>query len=159
MLIDILKILNTYGQSTTQQIVNVIPKKTGKTARSVKYEVTDDGAKATLRITGRPYFMAVQTGRRPTPGIKPSRTFVDNIREWLQASGGEQGAAYAIARSINEKGTKLWQKEGNTIISDIVNQSLIDKISHDALEKFANYYLVSVANLFDGNSNQSPTRA
>ena len=159
MLADILKILNFYGQSTTQKLINAIPKKTGKSARSTKYEVTDDGSKATLRITGRPYFMALQTGRRPTPGIKPSRTFVDNIREWLQASGGEQGAAYVIARSINEKGTKLWQKGGNTIISDIVNQSLIDKISQDALEKFANYYLVSVANLFDGNSNQSSTRA
>lgn len=153
MLADILKILNQYGQSTTQQIINVIPKKTGKTARSVKYEVFDNGPTATLRIVGRPYFMAVQTGRRPTPGIKPSKTFVDNIREWCAAAGIEQGAAYAIARNINQKGTKLWQKGGNTIISDIVNQSLIDKISQDALEKFANYYLVSVANLF-GNDNK-----
>ena len=154
MLADIVKILNQYGQSTTQKIQNAVPKKTGKTARSVRYEVTDQGSSAVLRIVGRPYFMSVQTGRKSTPGKKPSRDFVNNIKEWLRASGGEQGAAYAIARSINEKGTKLWQKGGNTIISDIVNQTLIDQISKDALENFANYYLVSVANLFNDNSNK-----
>ena len=160
MLAEILTILNQYGQQTTQQIQSVTPKATGKTARSVHYEVTDDGAKATLRILGRPYFMTVQTGRKPTPQFtQPSKSFVDAIREWTQAKGISPLAAYPIAKSIHQKGTKLWQKGGNTIISDIVNQSLIDKISQDALEKFANYYLVSVANLFDGNSNQSSTRA
>lgn len=155
---EILSILSQYGQSTTDQIKSVIPSKTGKTRASVRFQVTDQGAKALLQITGRPYFMALQTGRKPK-GDKPSQSFVQRIREWLSAQGKDMGPAYAIARSINQKGTKLWQQGGNTIITDIVNQSLIDKISQDVLEKFANYYLVSIANLFNDNSNQSSPRA
>jgi hypothetical protein len=160
LIAEILSILSNYGQSTTDQIKAVIPKKTGKTARSVRFEVKDNGDKATLKIVGRPYFMTVQTGRKATPQFtKPSKEFVDNIREWLQASGSDQGAAYAIARSIHQKGTKLWQQGGNTIISNIVNESLTDKISQDVLKEFAKYYLVSTVKIFDGNSNQSSARS
>lgn len=155
---EILAILTQYGQSTTDQIKVAIPKKTGKTAASVRFTVREEGSKAILSITGRPYFMAVQTGRKPTPDKKPSPSFVQNIKDWLQAQGKEQGPAYAIARSINQKGTKLWQQGGNTLISDIVSQSLIDKISQDVLTEFAKYYLVSTVNIFNGNSNQSTTR-
>jgi hypothetical protein len=155
---EILSILSQYGQSTTDQIKAVTPSVTGKTRASVKYTVTDQGDKALLQITGRPYFMSIQTGRKPA-GDKPSRSFVDNIREWLKAQGKDQGPAYAIARSINQKGSKLWRAGGNTIVSDVVNQSLIDKISQSVLEKFANYYLVSLANSFNGNSNQSSIRS
>lgn len=160
MIAEILSILTSYGQSTTDRIKQVIPKKTGKTANSVRFAVQDNGATATLKITARPYFFTVQTGRKPTPQFtKPSKEFVQNIKEWLQASGKDQGPAYAIARSIHQKGTKLWQAGGNTIISDIVNQSLVEKISQDVLKEFAKYYLVSTVNLFNDNSNQSATRA
>jgi hypothetical protein len=156
---EILAILTQYGQSTTDQIKVDIPKKTGKTAASVRFTVREEGSKAILSITGRPYFMAVQTGRKPTPDKKPSSSFVQNIKDWLQVQGKEQGPAYAIARSINQKGTKLWQQGGNTLISDIVSQSLIDKISQDVLTEFAKYYLVSTVKIFDGNSNQSSARS
>lgn len=156
---EILAILTQYGQSTTDQIKVAIPKKTGKTAASVRFTVREEGSKAILSITGRPYFMAVQTGRKPTPDKKPSPSFVQNIKDWLQVQGKEQGPAYAIARSINQKGTKLWQQGGNTLISDIVSQSLIDKISQDVLKEFAKYYLVSTVKIFDGNSNQSSARS
>lgn len=150
MITEILNILSQYGTSTTEQIRAVVPKKTGKTARSVRFEVKDNGATATLKIVGRPFFMTVQTGRRPTPQFtKPSKEFVDNIKEWLAASGGDQGAAYAIAKSIHQKGTKLWQQGGNQIISNIVNQSLFDKISKDILQSFAKYYLVSTVNIWN----------
>jgi hypothetical protein len=160
MITEILSILSSYGQSTTDQIKQAIPKKTGKTAASVRFQVEDNGTTATLRLTARPFFLTVQTGRKPTPQYtKPSKEFVQAIREWLQASGSDQGPAYAIAKSIHQKGTKLWQQGGNTIISDIVNESLTQKISTDVLKEFARYYLVSTVNLFNDNSNQSASRA
>lgn len=157
---EIISILSKSGQSTADRIRQVIPKKTGKTARSVRHEVTEEGSIIRLRLLAAPYFMVVQTGRKPTPQYtKPSKEFVGKIKEWLQASGKDQGPAYAIARSIHQKGTKLWQAGGNTIISDVVNQSLVEKISQDVLKEFAKYYLVSTVNLFNDNSNQSATRA
>lgn len=160
MIPDILTILTNHGQSTTEQLYRAIPKKTGRTARSVRFEVKDNGETATLQIKGAPYLMVVQTGRKPTPQYdKPSRDFVTRIKEWLAAQGKDQGPAYAIARSIHKKGTALWRAGGNTIISDIVNESLTEKISRDILQAFAKYYLVSTVNFWNGNSNKSSAGA
>lgn len=160
MTTEILSILSQYGQSTTDRIKSVIPNATGKTAKSLRFEVKEDGSILSLRIVGRPYFMSLQTGRRPTRQGSPKGdpTLVDAIKEWLEAKG-LPGNAYAIAKNIHEKGTKLYRQGGNTIITDIVNQSLVDKISEDVLKEFARYYLVSTVNLFNGNGNQSATRA
>ena len=122
---------------------------TGKTAQSLRYEITNEGTKATLKVVGKPYFMVVETGRKATPGKKPSKDFVDNIKEWLQTKGKESDLAYAIAMSINKKGTKLWQDGGRTdIVSNVINQNLVDKINTDLLNKFAEQYLASMVKLF-----------
>lgn len=160
MTAEILKILSQYGQSTADQIKQNLASTgtnaTGKTSQSLRFEVIDNGTKATLRVLGKPFFMVVETGRKATPDYtKPSYEFVRSIRDWLQARGKDQGAAYAIAKNIHKTGTKLWQRGGRTdIVSNVVNQDLIDQISTDTLQVFANEYLVSVAQIFkDGNRN------
>lgn len=153
MTADLLKILSTFGQSATDQIRANVPKATGKTAQSLRFEVIDQGTKATLRILGKPYFMVVETGRKATPQFtKPSKSFVDSIKEWLAAKGGNQGAAYAIAKTIHKEGTKLWQQGGRKdVVSNVVNQSLTEQISQAVLKDFARQYLVSVVKLFNDN--------
>lgn len=149
MTAEIINILTNYGQTTTDQIKAVVPKATGKTAASVRFSVTFDSEKAVLQITGRPYFMTVQTGRKATPQYtKPSRDFVEAIKEWLTAKGGNQSSAYAVALSIHQHGTKLWQQGGNTLISDIVNESLYERMSADLLKQFGKEYITNVANDF-----------
>lgn len=105
-------------------------------------------------IGGRKYFMTVETGRRPTPQFtKPSSEFVKAIREWMAAKG-LQGPAYGIAKAIHQKGTKLHQAGGRKdIVSNAINQSLIDSISNDVLSQFATEYLKSTVNIFTGGSN------
>lgn len=153
MIAEIITIFNNYGESTVNELQRAIPKVTGKTARSIRFIVTDKGDTATFQIVGSKYIMVTQTGRKPTPQYtKPSRGFVQNIREWLAAQGKDQGPAYAIAKSIHQKGTALWRAGGNTIISDIVNESLTEKISRDILQAFAKYYLVSTVNFWNGNT-------
>jgi hypothetical protein len=150
----IVAILSKYGESTTETLRAKTPKATGKTAQSLRYEVTEEGSTATLRILGTQYYMVIQTGRKATPQYtKPSKTFVDKIREWLSAVGGNVSTAYAIAKTIHAKGTKLWQQGGNDLVSSVVNQSLVDQISKESLSAFANEYLVSTVNMFDDNRN------
>ena len=153
MTAEILAILSKYGESTTEALRAKTPKATGKTAQSLRFEVTEEETKATLRILGKPFYMVVQTGRRPTPQFtKPSKTFVASIQEWMDAKG-IQSSAYAIAKSIHKKGTKLWQQGGNTLVSDIVNQTLVDEISKETLSVFAHEYLISTVKMFDDNRN------
>ncbi len=133
-------ILTATGQSVVSQIQGNLAKTgtnaTGKTSRSVRFEVLSDGGKEILRVYGRKYFMAVETGRRPK-GDKPSRGFVAAIQEWMTARGKE-GSAYAIARKINREGTKLFQKGGRQdIVSNVVNESLIIQISRQVLGEYA----------------------
>jgi hypothetical protein len=156
---DILRILNGYGASTVEQIRQNLSSTgtsaTGKTARSLRYEVTQEGTKATLKVIGKPFFAVVETGRKATPNKKPSPDFVANIKEWLQARGMETKPAYAIALSINKKGSKLFRDGGRQdIYSNVINQNLVDKISLDLLNKFAQQFMTNVVKLFkDGSDN------
>lgn len=160
MTAEIISILNQYGTSTVEQIrqnlASTGTNATGKTSKSLRYEVTNTGTKATLKVIGKPYFAVVETGRKPTPSFtKPSVEFVDSIKEWLRARGKDEKSAYAIAKSIHKSGTALFRKGGRKdIISNVINQDLIDRISLDLLNKFAQQFLANTVKLFrDGSDN------
>lgn len=161
---EIISILNKYGSSTIEQIRNNLSSTgtnaTGKTSQSLRYEVTNEGTKATLKVIGKPYFAVVETGRKPTPGNKPSYEFVNNIKQWLAARGKDDKGAYGIAMSINKKGTKLFRDGGRKdIYSNVINQNLVDKINIDLLNKFAEQFLASAVKLFQDGSNSVGTSA
>lgn len=157
---ELISILDSYGSSTIEQIRQHLAatgtNATGKTSSSLRYTVTQEGTKATLKIIGRPFFATVETGRKATPQYdKPSKAFVESIKEWAQAKGVDQNLVYAIAKSIHKKGTKLHQKGGREdIYSNVINQNLVDKISLDLLNKFASQFMTNIVKMFtDGNNN------
>lgn len=154
-MVDLVKILSGFGQSAVgkiqQNLATTGTNASGKTSRSLRFEVINQGTTATLRIIGRPYFGTVETGRKATPQFdKPSANFVASIREWLSAKGGNQGAAYVIARSIHQKGTKLWREGGRTNIYSNVRTSLAEEIPRAVLKEFINDYIRA---LNGGNGN------
>lgn len=157
MVVDVLSILQSYGNSTVEHIRSNLSTSgtnaTGKTSRSLRYEVIVEGNSTTLKIVGKPFFKVVETGRKATPQYdKPSEDFVASIREWAQAKG-IPGAAYAIAKSIHQKGTKLHQSGGrDDIFSNVVNDDLVSRISKDILDKFAAEYLRNAVNIFNGGN-------
>lgn len=158
---EIISILNQYGTSTVEQIRQNLSSTgtnaTGKTAQSLRYEVTNEGTKATLKVVGKPFFAVVETGRKPTPSYKPSKAFVASIQEWMNAKG-KTGSAYAIAQSIHKKGSKLFRDGGRSdIYSNVINQNLVDKISLDLLNKFAQQFMTNVVNLFKNGSDNFRT--
>lgn len=154
MLVDLISILNQYGASTVQQIRGNIQATgttaTGKTARSLRYEVTQQGQKFSFKVFGRPFVYSVETGRKSTPQYeKPSIQFVSAIREWARAKGVEEGAAYAIAKSIHQKGTGLFRKGGRQDIITPVVESLPETITKDLAKRFADQFLFNVIQTFE----------
>lgn len=158
MVVDVIAILQQHGNSTVEKIRQNLQSTgtnaTGKTSRSLRFEVTTDINTTTLKIIGRPFFNVVETGRRDTPYFtKPSKEFVASIQEWAKAKG-VPGAAYAIAKSIHQKGTKLFQSGGRTdVYSNVVNQSLVDQISKDVLNKFSEEYLKNAVKIFSSGAS------
>lgn len=150
MVVDLISILTQTGQATVQRIrqnlASTSTNASGRTSQSVRFEVSTDGSIARLKVLGRPYFMAVETGIKPYPQYtKPSRDFVSEIRDWLRSKGGNQGAAYAIARSIHQKGTKLWKSGGRKdIVSNVVNSDLFIQIQQATLNAFVKAYVDTI---------------
>lgn len=153
MVVNLITILSQFGTSTIEKIKQNLAASgtnaSGKTANSLRMEVTTDGFKQILKIFGRPFFMTVETGRKATPDYKPSLSFVATIQAWMTAKG-VPGSAYAIAQSIHKKGTKLWQSGGRTdIVSNVVNEGLTQQIARSVLTQFSESYLKHTVNIFN----------
>lgn len=152
MVVDLLPYLSQTGNSVVAQIRQNLSSTgtnaTGKTSRSLRFEVKNEGFKQTLSLYGKPFIMVVETGRKPTPEYtKPSKEFVASIKEWADTKGLGK-FAYGIAKSIHQKGTELYRTGGRTdIISSVVNQGLIDQINKDVLVKFADHYLKNAVSI------------
>lgn len=158
MVVDILPILQKEGNSIVEQIRRNLESTgtnaTGRTSRSLRYEVRVEADSVTLKIIGRPFFKVVETGRKPTrSGASESEpNLVEQIKEWIAAKG-IPGNAYAIAKSIHQKGTKLFQSGGrDDVYSNVVNEDLVARISQDVLDKFAQEYLKNAVNIFTNGS-------
>jgi hypothetical protein len=117
---------------------------TNETAASLRIEVTQEGTRTRMKMYGRPYFMTVQTGRKPTPGKKPSREMIDNITRWVEGRGMDTEAVWAIATKIQEKGTKLWQAGGRTDIVDPAVEDFIDEVGHKLLDEQADKLIFKI---------------
>lgn len=146
MVVDLISILSKWGNSTVAQIranlASTGTDATGQTSQSLRYEVITEGFKTILRVIGRPFFMVVETGRKPTPQYtKPSVSFVQNIKQWADTKGTGK-FAYGIALSIHKYGTKLWQQGGRQdIVSNVVNEGLSQQITKDLLTQFSTEYI------------------
>lgn len=159
MFVDVLSILSQTGTTVVDQIKQNLASTgtnaTGRTAASLRFEVVDQTDKQILRVIGKPYFKVVETGRKATPQYtKPSQQFVDAIAEWLKARGKSEASAYGIAKSIHQKGTKLFRDGGRQdIFSNVVTPTFVDELSKSILTQFTNEYLRNVVKITSGGTN------
>jgi hypothetical protein len=152
----VIDILTQQGNSVIAQIKENLSSTgtnaTGETGNSLRLEVKNEGFKQILKIYGRPYFMTVETGRKPTPEYKPSIQFVANIKKWMEAKG-KSGSAYGIAQAIHKKGSKLFREGGRTdIVSNVVGESFVQSISKEILDKFSKEVLTNAVTLFNSGN-------
>lgn len=120
---------------------------TVKSSQSLRIEMKQEGTKYFLTLYGRPFFMTVQTGRRPTPDKKPSRDMIDNLREWVDARGMDESAVWAIATNINKKGTKLWREGGRTDIVDPAVDTFVNDVMQAVLDAEADNFQLKLSQL------------
>lgn len=170
MFADLLAILSQTGTTVVDQIKQNLSSTgtnaTGRTSKSLRFEVINETDKQILRIIGKPYFRVVETGRKATPQYdKPSKQFVASIVEWLKAKQtfnveaergpSLQGLAYAIAKTIHKKGSKLNQSGGRKdIYSNVITPTFVDNLSKSVLDQFTNEYMRNVVKITSsGNAN------
>lgn len=104
----------------------------GKTAASVRYEVTTDG----LRVYGAGHIFTVETGRRPGafPNITAIRQWIDDKPIIPRDNISKNSLAFLIARSIARQGTLVHQLGGKSgVLSNVINQDRIDKLKASLL--------------------------
>ena len=97
--------LTNFLESLKDDIIHSLQSKgkyaTGQTAQQI---TVNDGNNPQLQIPG--YLQLLETGRNPTrpnaiPGSPP---MIDRIKQWCQAKGIPDKAAWAIKKSIDKKG-------------------------------------------------------
>lgn len=160
MFADLLAILSQTGTTVVDQIKQNLSSTgtnaTGRTSKSLRFEVINETDKQILRIIGKPYFKVVETGRKDTPQYtNPSKQFVSDILQWVKARGIEQKAAYGIAKSIHQKGTKLFREGGRKdIYSNVITPTFVENLSKSVLDQFTNEYMRNVVKITSsGNAN------
>lgn len=148
---EIFKIIQSDGIELTNNIrINL--GRTGTTAtnetqHSLRIEIKQEGTKYKMQMLGRPFFMSVETGRRPTPEKKPSRQMIDRLKSWCDARGIDESAAWAIATKINKQGTELWRKGGrNDRVTPAINEFQSDVSTH-LLDAAADEFVVKIREL------------
>lgn len=91
----------------------------GKLSDSPRPKVTGNVENINIEIEVAPFFATIETGRKPTPGVKPSAEMIENIGEWAEAKGLPEEATWGIAVNIQERGTELYRQGGR---DDIYSQ-------------------------------------
>lgn len=162
MIVNLLTILSGYGQGVVDEIKKNLASTgtdaTGETSKSLRFEVKKDADKTILSVYGRPFIMAVETGRGPAKGSGQGNSgMAENILKWMNAKGIKTdqshkerfGFAKFLTKKINEEGSKLYKSGGRTdIISPVINETLINNITKDVLKQFSGLYLKNVAQTF-----------
>ena len=137
-------LLTTFLSSLKTDVVHSMQAKgkytTGQTAQQITIEASNE--KAQLQLPA--YMQALETGRSPTgknalPGNPP---MIDRIKQWCQAKGIPDKAAWAIKKSIDKNGYKgtpgiLSEPLGNDNINLRLNQSagpMADKIVNQIVD-------------------------
>lgn len=120
---------------------------TGKTSQSLRFEIKQEGTKVKMQLFGRPFFMTVQTGRKPTPDKKPSREMISNLTEWVNARGMDESAVWAIATKIQQRGTRLWFEGGRDDIVDPAVDTYINDVSQELLDAQVENFVLKIRSL------------
>ena len=134
---------------------------TGKTMASIKHKATEKG----LRITGRGFFEALETGRGPRKSATYSG-FDKSLDEWAKARGfqskkSKKGTTYykingvwfsakSLAWKINSKGDKK-HRSGDRLdvyssIKDKFLEELKDAVIKEKKEEFKNKVINTLKN-------------
>ena len=102
---------------------------TGRTARSVRYELTEKG----FRIVGAKHIDNIVKGRGSSKSTSGSGWF-KQLREWARIKGFTVGQTWAIYKSINKNGWKT--PPTPDLITGAITKKEVKEISEAYAKKF-----------------------
>lgn len=158
-------ILNEYGIIGVKAIQTVLRPEsaTGKTLRSIRYDVKIKNTIQTLTFYGRKFISAMETGRGPRKSSE-YQGYDQSLLQWMSARGigaelnakKKQQLARFLAFKINKEGDALHKAGGRELYTPVVEKlqkEITDKITQDFIQS-------SITRIKDGfNDNQKADRA
>lgn len=125
---------------------------TGKTVKSIRYEVTP----FRLQIFGRQFFSAIETGRGPRKSSQYGH-FDDSMLEYMNARGIGSGLsekkrrqlAKFLAHKINKEGDELFKAGGREVYSDKLDAFIVE-LEKALTKDFVKSSLTSIKNTVNG---------
>jgi hypothetical protein len=152
-------ILDKFGSETVNIIADNMRANdqvaTGETLESLKYDATD----SRLLVTGAPYIMALETGRRPRTSSQEGG-LASKLERWIVAKSIpirrtlEQDAK-SLAWFINKYGTKLFREGGRKdVITPAVSQDRVNGLVKQLNVVFVGETVKSIKTVVDGNNNK-----
>jgi len=149
---DTFEILKQFGEKLLHEIQVIIPDVSGKTLKSIRYEIDKDGN--VLTIYGAGHIGTLEEGRGATKKSGPG-DLIPALQAWIESKGvrGKDGkllSPYAIAANMHKYGNTLHRMKtgrgpvnhaANPIgLAQVLNQDRIDTFK----DVFARQYLNSV---------------
>jgi len=120
---------------------------TGRTSQSLRFELKQSGSKYTMQLFGRPFFMTVETGRKPSDK-KPSREMINNLKVWMDARGMDSSKVWGVATKIQQRGTRLWFEGGREDIVQPAVDEFINNVSQELLDAEADNFVLKIKDGF-----------
>ena len=108
-------------------------KASGKWINELEVESTNEMG----RIIGMHYTKQLVSGRKAYPGDRSKTPPIEAIKQWIKDKGissrvkGEAGItsfAWAIARTIQQKGTRYFQQGGTDLIDAVITPARMQKV-------------------------------
>ena len=137
------QIFTQYGNETVEKLRQSFARNnvnaSGALSNSVESKVVRTGANAaSLQVSMFRYGLTAEDGRGPTKNSGRGDLFL-RIRKWIDDKGlnipqnEKKSVAYAITKKIHKEGTLQYKRtlqtgQGSGVISDVINEDLIDKI-------------------------------
>lgn len=157
--------LNNFGklgvQALKQDVQNVST--TGKTANSIRYEVTLKNEIYSLTFFARAFFSTLETGRGPRKSSAYGG-FDNSLEEYLNAKGLESKtskngikyfklgnswmSAKSLAYLINKEGDKTYKEGGRVIYSPTITK-LVAEIKRAVTQDFIHSAITRIKNGFN----------
>lgn len=135
--------LDAYGKLAVELLKQRISslRATGKTEESIRYEVTEKEYNYNLKVYGRGYFEALETGRGPRKESTYGE-FDTHLEEWMEARGfsskvSKKGIKYykigdnwysgkSLAYMINKRGDKTYRSGGREVYSNELDKFITE---------------------------------
>lgn len=151
--------LNTYGRAGVILLKESIAplRATGKTERSIRYEVTNHKGIARLTFYGRPFFNTIETGRGPRQSNQESG-FEDSMYQYMLARGigsdlpekKRKQLARFLVWKMNKEGDATHKRGGRVVYSPVLNR-IVNEVKKAIAEDYIHSAITRIRNVANSN--------